>query len=133
MTASRSKRRAGEVMGGAFIADPRPVVRGDKVLGARCASCSYPSAPPAPWCPVCQGRDQQPAEFGPGGTVWASTLVHIPVGRWTPPYAMAYVDLDDGPRVIAHLQEPRIEKAGARIRIVGGEEGDLLVAVEARS
>ena len=130
MSASPSKRRPGEVMGGAAVADPRPVVQGDKLIGVRCAACGYPSAPPAPWCPACQGREQKPAEFGPGGTVWASTLVQIPVGRWTPPYAMAYVDLDDGPRVIAHLREPRIEKAGTRVRIVGGEEGDLIVRVE---
>ncbi len=130
MSASPSKRRPGEVMGGSFVSDPRPVVQGNKVLGARCGACGYPSAPPAPWCPVCQKREQQPADFGPLGTVWASTLVQIPVGRWTPPYAMAYIDLDEGPRVIAHLQDARIEKPGTRVRIIGGEEGDLLVASE---
>ncbi len=129
MSASPSKRRPGEVMGGSFVSDPRPVIQGDKVVGVRCAACGYPSAPPAPWCPACQHRDQVKAEFGPGGTVWASTLVQIPVGRWTPPYAMAYIDLDHGPRVIAHLQEPRIERAGTRVRIVGGEEGDLIVVL----
>lgn len=127
---SPSKRRQGEVMGGAFVADPRPVVNGDKVVGARCAQCRYPTAPAAPWCPACNSRDLQPAEFGPGGTVWASTLVHIPVGRWTPPYAMAYLDLDDGPRVIAHLDQPKIEKAGTRVRIAGADEsGDLVVQI----
>ena len=126
---SPSKRRPGEVMGGAFVADPRPAVKGDKVIGARCGACRYPTAPAAPWCPACQSRDQQPAEFGPGATVWASTLVHIPVGRWTPPYAMAYIDLDDGPRVIAHLLEPRIEAAGKRVSIVSGSDGDLIVKV----
>lgn len=130
MSASPNKRRAGEVMGGAFIADPRPAVKGGKVQGVRCSACNYPSAPAAPWCPACQSRNQAEAEFGPGGTVWASTLVHIPVGKWTPPYAIAYVDLDDGPRVIAHLQYPQIEKPGTRVRISHGEDGDLWVALE---
>ena len=126
-----SKRRAGEVMGGAFVADPRPVVRDARVIGARCAACAYPSAPPAPWCPACQHREQHAAEFGPGGTVWSSTLVHIPVGRWKPPYALAYIDLDDGPRVIAHAQEPATLAVGARVRIIGGDEGgDLIVTAE---
>lgn len=126
-----SKRRAGEVMGGAFVADPRPEVRGEHVIGARCGACGYPSAPPAPWCPACQCRDLKPAEFGPGGTVWSSTLVHIPVGRWKPPYALAYVDLDEGPRVLAHLQEPATLKVGTRVRISGSDEGgDLIVAAE---
>lgn len=122
-----SKRRSGQVMGGAFVSDPRCVVKGDKVIGVRCAKCRYPTAPPAPWCPACQHREQVEAEFGPGGTVWASTLVQIPVGRWTPPYAMAYIDLDDGPRVIAHLDAPAILEVGTRVNIVGGDDGDLIV------
>jgi uncharacterized protein len=130
MTDSISKRRAGERMGGAFVADPRPQVRGDKLLGARCSACGYPTAPPAPWCPACQHGEQKPAEFGPGGTVWSSTLVQIPVGRWKPPYALAYVDIDHGPRVLAHLVTPAIQRVGTRVRIVGGEEGDLLVTTE---
>ncbi|MCC2658497.1 MAG: hypothetical protein K0Q76_3605 [Panacagrimonas sp.] len=128
--ASPNKRRAGEAMGGGFVADPRPQVQADQVLGVRCAACGYPSAPAAPWCPVCQSREQKPASFGPGGTVWSSTLVQIPVGRWKPPYAIAYVDLDEGPRVLAHLASPAIVKAGTRVRIVGADEGgDLLVRV----
>lgn len=125
-----SKRRAGEAMGGAFVADPRPVVRGDKLIGARCGACGYPSAPSAPWCPACQHREQRPAEFGPGGSIWSATLVHIPVGRWKPPYAIAYVDVDDGPRVLAHLRAPLAPRAGTRVRIVGAEEGDVCVEPE---
>lgn len=118
-------------MGGAFVADPRPELRGNTVVGSRCRACRYPSAPPAPWCPVCQCRESDVAEFGPGGTVWSSTLVHIPVGRWTPPYALAYIDLDAGPRVIAHLQSPEALRVGTRVRVIGGDEGgDLIVAAE---
>lgn len=123
-----TKRRAGEVMGGAFVADPRPVARGDRVRGARCTACGYPTAPAAPWCPACQHREQREAEFGPGGVVWSSTLVHIPVGRWRPPYALAYVDLDDGPRVLVHLDRPEVLQAGSRVRIIGADEGGDLIA-----
>lgn len=130
MTAT-SKRRAGEVMGGAFVADPRPAVRGECLVGSRCKACRYPSAPPAPWCPACQCRESDAAAFGPGGVVWSSTLVHIPVGRWQPPYALAYVDIDEGPRVMAHLQTPQPLRVGTRVRIVGVDEGgDLIVAAE---
>ena len=118
-------------MGGDFVADPRPVLRGDRVLGVRCVSCGYPTAPEAPWCPACHHREQQEVGFGPGGVVWSSTLVHIPVGRWKPPYALAYVDLDDGPRVIAHLDRPQVLQCGSRVRIVGADEGgDLIVSAE---
>ena len=127
-----SKRRAGEVMGGAFVADPRPEIRGTRLIGARCSACGYPSAPPAPWCPACQCRDQAAVEFGPGGAVWSSTLVHIPVGRWQPPYALAYVDLDDGPRVLGHLKVPAVLRAGTRVWIVGSDDSDLILDTEKR-
>jgi hypothetical protein len=38
MTDPISKRRAGELMGGAFVADPRPQVQGYKRIGALCPS-----------------------------------------------------------------------------------------------
>lgn len=118
-------------MGGSFVADPRPVQQDGKVVGARCSACRYPTAPASPWCPVCQSREQRAATFGPGGTVWASTIVEIPVGKWVPPYAMAYVDLDDGPRVIAHLSTPQVVPPGTRVQIDATTEGDDLFAVVA--
>ncbi len=125
-----SKRRAGELLGGVAVADPRPRLVGDRVQGARCRACGYPTAPPAPWCPACQNLDLEPAEFGPRGVVWSSTVVHIPVGKWTPPYALAYVDLENGPRVLAHLDETAVLPPGARVRIVG-ESDDIVVTKEA--
>jgi uncharacterized protein len=123
-----SKRRPGPALGGAAVADPRPTVDGGRVRGARCRKCSYPTAPPAPWCPACHGADLEDAAFGPGGAVWSSTVVHIPVGKWSPPYAIAYVDLDEGPRVLAHLDEARVLAPGTRVRVRGAtESGDILV------
>ena len=128
MTDSVSKRRPGPDLGGRAVADPRPAVDGDRIRGARCRACGYPTAPPAPWCPACHQLDTIDAAFGPGGAVWSSTVVHIPVGRWKPPYAIAYVDLDDGPRVLAHLQHPVVLPPGTRVRVSGRtENGDIVV------
>lgn len=44
-----------------------------------------------------------PATFGPKGTVFSSTVLRIPVPGRTPPFTMAYVDVDDGPRILAHV------------------------------
>ena len=44
-----------------------------------------------------------PATFGPGGTVFSSTVLRIPVPGRTPPFTLAYVDVDDGPRILAHV------------------------------
>lgn len=81
-------------------------------------------------CPRCLGACD-PRSFGPGGVVWASATVHLRVGDRTPPFTLAYVDLDDGPRILATVQ-PSVELlAGVRVRIIGTDvHGDILVAAE---
>jgi uncharacterized OB-fold protein len=114
------------------VADPRPRLDGDRVVGARCTACGYPTAPAAAWCPVCT-RPQAEASFGPGGRVWSSTVVHIPVGDRPPPFGLAYVDLDEGPRVLAHLAEPAVLPPGTRVRVRvtgAGDHGDIVVTRE---
>ena len=67
------------------------------------------------------------AEFGPDGTVWSATVVRIPVPGRMPPYALAYVDLDDGPRVLAHADDA--VPIGARVRLKESTDGDVRVEV----
>jgi uncharacterized protein len=100
-------------------ADPRPVVvagrAGEGLIdGRRCTACAEPTAFAWPACPAC-GGPVEPARFGPGGTVWSATVVRIPVADRTPPYALAYVDLDEGPRVLAHSADAL--PVGARVRV----------------
>ena len=125
-----TKRRAGAVVGGLPVADSRPVLDDDAVLGSRCTACRYPAAQQGlPWCPVCYAP-VEPDRFAPTGTVWSSTVVAIPVGDRRPPFGLAYVDLDDGPRVLAHLAAPAVLPPGTRLRITGTDRGDLVAAVE---
>lgn len=121
-----TKRRPGVGVGGLPVADPRPVWDGDAVLGVRCTACRYPQAQrEIPWCPACH-EPVAPERFTPRGTIWSSTVVTIPVGTRRPPFALAYLDLDDGPRVLVHLAEPRVLRAGTRARITGTDHGDLV-------
>jgi uncharacterized OB-fold protein len=113
--------------------DPRPgiVEGGDSawlLAGARCTACSYPTVEVLDRCPVCGGACL-PAEFGPGATVFAATVLRVPVPGRAPPYALAYVDLDDGPRILAHVDRTDVALApGARVTLVGRTpEGDPLV------
>jgi uncharacterized protein len=103
-----TKRRAGAVVGGLPVADSRPVLDDGAVLGARCTACRYPAAQQGlPWCPVCYDP-VEPDRFATTGTVWSATVVAIPVGDRRPPFGLAYLDLDDGPRVLVHLAEPAV-------------------------
>jgi uncharacterized OB-fold protein len=127
-----TKRRAGPAVGGLPVADPRPVLDGDAVLGSRCTACRYPTTQPGlPWCPVCYAPTE-PARFARAGTVWSSTVIAIPVGTRRPPFGLAYLDLDDGPRVLVHLAEPAVIELGARLEISGTDDGDLVAAKEVR-
>lgn len=119
-----SKRRSGEALGGLPVADPRPRLVEGLVAGWRCGSCGHAVAQESPWCPNCSAAALAPATFGPGGTVWAGTVVHLPVGHWTPPFGLASVDLDDGPRILAHVTAPRVLAVGSRVRLAERPAGD---------
>jgi uncharacterized OB-fold protein len=108
------------------VADPRPVFRDGAVLGVRCTECRYPAAQQEiPWCPLCHAA-VAPERFAVTGTIWSATVVAIPVGERRPPFALAYLDLDDGPRLLVHLAEPRALPIGSRARIIGTDAGDLV-------
>lgn len=125
-----TKRRAGAVVGGLPVADSRPVLDDAAVLGSRCTACRYPAAQQGlPWCPVCYAPVETD-RFAPTGRVWSSTVVAIPVGDRRPPFGLAYLDLDDGPRVLVHLAEAAVLPSGTRLRITGTDRGDLVAAAE---
>lgn len=118
------------------MSDPRPRVDATAdpvVVGSRCTACRHPVAFPRPVCPVCRGPVSE-ARFGPAGTVFASTVIRIPVGDRVPPYALAHVDLDDGPRILATTEHGPADvvapPVGARVRLCGtSADGDPVVAV----
>lgn len=116
--------------------DPRPVVvleagDGTAILtGARCDSCGYPVAEDLERCPICRGSCS-PTSFGPDATVFAATVLRVPVPGRTPPYGLAYIDLDDGPRILAHTDVTDAALVpGSRVRLIGTTaEGDPCVTI----
>ena len=117
--------------------DPRPRL-GDRsgvpmVEGSRCGVCRHPSLWSPPRCARCGAPRPERATFGPAGTVWSSTVVRVPVPGRTPPYGLAYVDVDDGPRLLAHVLAGDGVAArlapGTRVVLRGTtDDGDVLVA-----
>lgn len=63
-----------------------------------------------------------PEEFAGTGVVWSRTTINIAVGDHVPPYTVAYVDLDNGPRILAHVAGGNVD-VGARVRLVGPTPG----------
>ena len=109
-------------------ADPRPRVEdgpgGPVVVGTRCLACGQPSSIGCPRCPRCGGENEE-ARFGAEGAIWSTTTIHVPSGGREAPYTLAYVDLDGGPRVLAHVRDglrpaPRLD---GRVRLAGPSAG----------
>lgn len=131
LTDRPNKRRAGAAAGGLAVAESRPRVIDGLLRGAQCTTCRHAlSQADVPWCPVCYSP-VEPCGFAPVGTVWSATTIRLPVGRWSPPYGLAYVDVDDGPRVLVHVGVDPIPHAGDRVEFVD-DEGDLVAVGEVR-
>lgn len=114
--------------------DPRP--RGvtenglTKVEGWRCTQCAYPIAQPVQRCPEC-GGEMGSDVFGPSGTIAASTVLRVRVPGYDPPYAVAYLDLDDGPRVLVHTPGTSAIPPGTAAGLTGStERGDLAADIQ---
>ena len=110
--------------------DPRPDATPTGLRGGRCAACRYPMLHLPPLCPSCGGSPVEGATFGPAGTVWSSTVLRIRVADRKPPAVLAYVDFDEGPRSLVHVDgagnRPLIP--GTRVRLLGRDDrGDPVV------
>lgn len=100
--------------------DPRPVIEGDVLVGGRCVACAHAHAIRLRRCTRC-GSELEAARFGPAGTVWATTTLHVSSGTREAPYTLAYVHLDDGPRLLAHVFDgPALSpQVAERVQLVG--------------
>lgn len=116
------------------MTDPRPRIDAGPepaVLGTRCTACGLPLAFAHRSCVACGGPVES-ERYGPAGTVFAATVVRIQVGDRVPPYTLAYVDLDHGPRILAHVaangREAVALSIGDHVRLCGlSAAGDPMV------
>lgn len=103
-------------------ADPRPrvarVAEDVTLTGWRCRSCGHPVTQPVLACPMCRGEVAEET-FATQGEVWASTCLRVRVPGHEPPFAVAYVVLDDdGPRILVHTPGDQPLPPGSRARVV---------------
>ncbi|GAA0820887.1 Zn-ribbon domain-containing OB-fold protein [Streptosporangium amethystogenes subsp. fukuiense] len=70
----------------------------------RCAACRSINFPPVEVCRECLDTDLGWEESSGRGTLYSWTVVHRPVtAAFTPPYAPAIVDLDEGYQMVTDL------------------------------
>jgi uncharacterized protein len=107
-------------------ANYRPLMIDGAVIGARCERCGYAVSPATARCPSCGGPMTQGIPHASTGRVWSSTVIRIPIGDRVPPIGYAYVDLDDGPRVLSVFRGSAPLRVGSSVAL--SHEGQDLIA-----
>lgn len=71
----------------------------------RCGECSKVYFPPRPFCPECGSRNVSAFKASGKAILYSYVIHHRPVPGFTPPYAIAVVELAEGPRMMTNIVE----------------------------
>ena len=69
----------------------------------RCDECAHVYFPPRPFCPACASRQVSSFAASGQGTLYSYLIHHRPVPGFIPPYAIAVVQLAEGPRMMSNI------------------------------
>lgn len=93
-----------------------------RLLLKRCDDCGAVIWYPRDVCPDCHSRSTSWFEAGGTGTVYSYTVTRRSQGRWrqATPYVFAYVELDEGPRLMTNVVDcdPDTVHIGQRVTVV---------------
>jgi uncharacterized OB-fold protein len=92
---------------------------GPYLQGSSCSQCGFVTLGMRDLCPECWARNtMRPVPIGRAGEVYSCTVIHqVPQG-YDAPFAVGYVDVEQGVRVFAHLERtPATLQVGARVRL----------------
>ena len=100
-----------------------------KIRGSKCEKCGMLHLPPRPVCPECGGSEMAWVDVSGDGVIRAFTVVHVPLSTMMgcSPYAVAVVELDDGPSVsglVLEVDEGDALSVGARVVAEFVKEGE---------
>jgi len=71
----------------------------------RCDGCGKIYFPPRPFCPACGSRHVSVVRASGKAVLWSYVIHHRQVPGFTPPYAIAVVQLAEGPRMMTNVVE----------------------------
>ena len=70
----------------------------------RCDACAHVYFPPRPFCPSCASRKVSVFTASGKGKLYSYVINHRPAAPgFTPPYSIAVVELDEGPRMMTNI------------------------------
>ena len=84
--------------------DPAPESAAAQLVGGRCTGCGKVFFPCFKTCPSCASRKPMTeVRLSRRGKLYSYSVIHVDTPGFKAPYAVAYVDLPEGPRVFGHL------------------------------
>ena len=69
----------------------------------RCDACRHTYFPPRPFCPKCASRKVSVVKSSGKAKLFSYVIHHRPAPGFTPPYAIAVVELAEGPRMMTNI------------------------------
>ncbi|MCC0017633.1 MAG: OB-fold domain-containing protein [Rhodobiaceae bacterium] len=90
--------------------------------------------PPRPSSPDTSARTTEPFLFGPSGSLYSFTQVHVSSSRPTP-YVIGYVDFPEGVRVLAHVEtsDPESLKCDMPVELRSDDQRWFVVPASTRN
>jgi uncharacterized OB-fold protein len=93
-----------------FVPQPTPETqpfwdgtRGGELRLQRCDACAHVYFPPRPFCPSCASRSVSWFKASGKARLYSYVIHHRPAPGFTPPYAIAVVELAEGPRMMTNI------------------------------
>ena len=68
-----------------------------------CVDCGRGYFPPRPFCPRCTGANIEISVASGRATLLSYVISHLPAPGFTPPYVIAIVQLEEGPRMLTNV------------------------------
>jgi uncharacterized OB-fold protein len=104
--------------------------KANQLLLQSCDACSKVYFPPRPFCPACGSRQVSVAAASGKAKLYSYVIHHRPVAGFTPPYAIAVVELDEGPRMMTNIvdcpQTPEALVLDMKLEVVFEQQTDQI-------
>jgi len=97
------------------------------LMMTHCRDCGHYFLPPGPCCPRCwSSYIDQHAASGRGQVVTYTVYRHGYHPAIPPPYVVAVIELDEGPRMVSNVTglDPDAVRTGMRVQLVFEQAGD---------
>ncbi len=99
----------------------------------RCTACEKAYYPPRPFCPACGSRKVEVFRSSGRGFLYSYVIHQRPAPGFTPPYSIAVVELEEGPRMMTNIigvpQTPEALQLDMKVKAVFAKQNDAISLV----